>query len=119
MSVDIDGTCSVWEQRQHRARKQHCCDACGETIRIGDVYTAHFDVFEGETRSVKRCARCEIIYQHLLKRCEDPNVSAPDLKLNCGHDYEEVHGVPPPDDIARLAFMTQDEIQAELGRGEP
>lgn len=41
----------------------------------------------------------------------------PDVALNCGHEFKERWGREPPDELARLAFMTPAEIQAEaLGK---
>ena len=37
----------------------------------------------------------------------------PDIALNCGHEFKERWGVEPPPDLARLAFLTPAEVQAE------
>jgi hypothetical protein len=115
MSVAVEGTCDVWEINHRKARKQHECAACHETIPIGHVYANHFSVFEGTAETVKRCMRCELIYQHLCSIEEDPDFS-PAQRLDCGHSYEENWCRPPPDHVAKLAFMTPEEIQLELAK---
>jgi hypothetical protein len=37
----------------------------------------------------------------------------PDLALNCGHEFTKRWGREPPPELARLAFMTPAELQAE------
>ena len=32
----------------------------------------------------------------------------------CGHDWEDVFEGPPPPEVARLAFLTQEEAQREM-----
>lgn len=99
-----------------RARKDHFCSACGETIHRGDLYSYTFGVFDGATEQVKRCARCELIFRH-LDSLTGPD-EAVDRELNCGHTYEYRHGEPPPEDIAALAFALRIEAQAQLLKQE-
>lgn len=117
MSVDVYDCepYSVCETRQRRARKEHTCDACKETIRRGDLYSNTFTVLEGESETIKRCLKCDVIYKHLFAAM-DTYEEQPDPRLNCGHSYEKRWGTPPPDDLARLAFMTPDEVQREYAR---
>lgn len=37
----------------------------------------------------------------------------PDVALNCGHEFKERWGREPPHELARLAFLTPAEMQAE------
>ena len=37
----------------------------------------------------------------------------PAVALNCGHEFKERWGREPPPELARLAFMTPAELQAE------
>lgn len=116
MSVDCDGYCDVWERRQQRARKDHTCSCCGETIPRGHVYATHFTLFMGETDFVRRCLRCEALYDALTERMRAAGSlgdEVPDIRLKCGHDFEERWGEAPPPELARLAFMTAAEMQAE------
>jgi hypothetical protein len=99
-----------------RARKQHKCSACHEPILRGDRYYYHASLFDGDMDVVKQCARCRAMYDHLLDigdSCEFP-----DMRLDCGHDYEEAHGEPPPENVAALAFATRAEMQAYAARSE-
>jgi hypothetical protein len=56
--VDLE-PCEIWNEKHRTARKEHSCSCCDRTIRIGEVYLVHFDVFEGQTTSEKCCAECE------------------------------------------------------------
>ncbi len=118
MSVDcVDGEpVVVYSNRRHRARKDHKCDACRETIRRGDIYFYLFAVWDGSPDTTKRCARCEQIYQALcvLHREEKDGETAPAWALDCGDSFQEVFDREPPPELAELAFLTADEMQARL-----
>lgn len=116
MSIDCDGMCDIWTRKRQRARKAHKCDCCGEPIERGHIYATHFTLYEGTTEYVKRCLRCEALYDALTERMRAAGTlgdETPDLFLNCGHDYEERWGEAPPPELARLAFLTPAEMQAE------
>jgi hypothetical protein len=110
MSFDGDyEPCDVWRDTKRRARKEHKCSACKETIQRTHFYIEHFSIFEGEFDTFKRCMRCEAIYQHLLNVSHSDSPPMP--LLDCGHSYREIHRVDPPDHIAALAFALPGEIQ--------
>lgn len=104
MSVDSSGCepCGFHRETRRRARVNHTCGACRETIERGQVYV--FEAFGGSfgIQTTKRCLRCELIYEHLIE--VSPAGEFPDAHLNCGHTYEEVHDEPPPAWLAALAF---------------
>ena len=112
MSHCVDETYEVYSERTRCARKERRCSACRETIRCGDRYVAIFIVFQGEPERLSRCARCQVVHKHL--RGKDPGEMWPDEKLACGEGYEEHWGEEPPPEIAELAFVTADEMQAKL-----
>ena len=118
MSVDSTD-CEPWtvppDPRRQRARKDHVCSACSETIRRGDLYIYEFSVFDGNSDTVKRCLRCDAIYGHLVDRHRKIDDAHVDRELRCGHDYDEVFSEVPPEAVAALAFMTADEAQAAFG----
>lgn len=99
----------VWRETKRRARKEHQCSACGETIRRGDFYVSHWwggrDGFDG----CKRCMRCDAIYSHLVAITDFEDQPMP--RLDCGHEYKEVHGQEPPPEIAALAFALPGEVK--------
>lgn len=115
MSVDLEGCdCNDVEREDIRvARKLHKCGACRAMIKCGEKYSYTFIVFDRESSVTKRCMRCDAIYRHLLGLlgCSETGV---DLKLNCGHSYEEIHREEPPEEIARLAFLTGEEVALGL-----
>lgn len=104
MSCEIDGIADVWSETAHVARKSHQCDACREPICPGDKYVAHFIIYDGDTERVKRCWRCDLIYQHLKTLPELIYEEQPDIRLQCGHEYKEQWGIDPPPEIAAMAF---------------
>lgn len=114
MSVDTYD-CEPWdvnpEERKRRARKEHTCSCCAEMIRRGDLYIYEFAVFDGRPDEVKRCLRCQAIYDHLLETHINAEDSSVDRELRCGHTYREVHGCEPPDAIAALAFALPGDLQ--------
>jgi len=113
-------SCDTWDAEpftvnrtsRHRARKDWRCCACGETITRGQVYTYSFTVHDGNANELRRCARCDAIYDHLCELHKEGD-DWPEWSLNCGHDYRERWETDPPPEIARLAFMTPAEVLAE------
>jgi hypothetical protein len=105
---------SVQRDQVRRARKDHRCDACKETIRRGDLYHYFFGVFEGESEELKRCARCEAMYRVLQPRMDRAEYETCDPRLSCGHVWEERFREPPPVAVQALAFLTQAEAQVLL-----
>lgn len=108
MSHSIDDFYSFYKETLRRARKDHECDACHETISKGHRYYVVSWHFMGNMESIKRCARCQAIHAHL----QDLGMGEfwPAEKLDCGEGYEEHWGKNPPDDIAALAFALPGEI---------
>jgi hypothetical protein len=94
---------AVYDETCPTARKEHTCAACGEVIAKRQRYYRIALVFDGAASTVKRCVRCQRIHEHLRKSDTDGH-RWPDELLNCGHEYEDAHGVAPPDEIAALAF---------------
>lgn len=101
--------CSVYAETTRKARKEHSCSACKETIRPGDYYVNVGIVCNGNAETIKRCLRCDKIHEHL--RTKAPGDTWPDDRLNCGHGYREMWGEDPPPEIAALAFATRDSMQ--------
>lgn len=111
MSHSVDETYDVYDERFPRARKEHVCEACKETIRPGHRYARVHIVYDGSAHSIIRCLRCQKIHEHL--RTLGDYETWPDERLACGQRYEDEWG-ELPDEVAKLAFVSADEIQAEL-----
>jgi hypothetical protein len=107
-----DEPVDVFETEHRRAKQEHKCHACHETISRGHTYWRVAVLFEGAWDITKQCERCRRIYEHLVKvnPC-DSGEALPALNLRCGHTYEEVHGREPPPEIAALAFALPGETQ--------
>ena len=91
--------------RYPRASRPYKCQACEEQIPCGCRYAYIAEKWDGEVNTMRRCLRCDGIYQHLLKKWRaGDNPDPPDPYLACGHEYSEVHGEEPPPEIAALAF---------------
>lgn len=105
----------VYDERFPRARKPHKCDACGEPIAPGHRYARIGIVSNHSAETLVRCLRCQTIHEHLRGLGDADDRSWPDERLDCGEEYREHWQRDPPADIAALAFVTPDEMQA---RGE-
>jgi hypothetical protein len=148
MSVDCgdgDEPVVVNNERRMRARKEHRCHACKETIERGHLYARHTLIYGGEVDETIRCLRCDTIYRELCvihraaneramqerRASREPGYYSqaltyeqtrwlnyesdwPAIALDCGHDFQERWQRDPPPELARLAFLTPAEIQAEV-----
>lgn len=115
MSCEIDGCNEVERTTYPRARKEHCCDACRQTIRIGDRYARIFVIWDREPAVWIHCARCNLLFGRIAGRHRELQTGeGVQFDLDCGHSWQEIFDEPPPDDVARLAFLTQDEAQQEF-----
>lgn len=114
MSSYYDETADVYSESVRKARKEHWCRACQETIRIGDYYSVTAIVGDGNACAYKRCMRCQKIHLHLRSLSTPGDGFWPDERLNCGEEYKQHWGAEPPEEIAALAFKTADEIQEEV-----
>jgi hypothetical protein len=108
MSRETNEYYDVYDEKERRARKAHLCSACGEAIRIGDLYWRIGTIFEREARSLRRCQRCQEIHVHLRGLGDD---MWPDEWLNCGEEYEHHWARKTPEEIAALAFVSPEEMQ--------
>lgn len=119
MSHEVDDYYRVYDELFPRARKEHCCGACKIVIRRGDRYARIFILgSEGEPSTVKRCLGCQHIHEHLRALGQHDGLW-PDEELDCGEDYVDNWGREPPDDIAKIPFMTADEMQREQWKPPP
>ena len=87
---DFDGP-EAYRETVRKARKEHRCYACGETIRRGDRYRYTSGVWDGRGESFRHCLQCAAILSHLTDMGAEPL-----LNLNCGHEYSEAFDVSPP-----------------------
>lgn len=109
---DLD-TYAVYDEVYRRARKTHRCQACGLTINPGERYASVHAVWAGSAETIKRCGRCQTIHEHLKQQGNGD--TWPDERLDCGLDYEEEWGEPPPLEIQAVVFATSEEASALLG----
>lgn len=103
MSCTYDGRNDFERWSEHCSQKGRTCAACRERISKGQRYVAFVSLCEGYFATTIYCQRCKALIDHLVAESRDFD-EGPDPYLDCGHDYEEVHGRPPPDHIAALAF---------------
>lgn len=109
MSHSCEESYDSYVERHLTARKEHRCGACREVISPGHRYTRVYILFEREKETIKRCARCQKIHEHL--RGKAPGEMWPDESLNCGEEYKAHWGEEPPEDIAALAFALPGEVE--------
>lgn len=113
MSMSCDGQADVYVENCVKARQSHECSCCDLGIRAGDLYYRIRKIYDSLVQSYKRCARCQTLHV-FLRSVTDAIDEWPDERLDCGHEFTELHGVDPPPEIARLAFLTPDEAQELL-----
>lgn len=109
MCYDSDGPDAILEDAFVKARKEHPCFACHETIRVGDRHHVFVAIHDGDLGRFRHCLRCWRLIEELTEKSGE----GCDLSLNCGESWEGNFG-PLPDEIAALAFLTADEAQATL-----
>jgi len=111
MCDEADYSYAVQSERFPHARKEHHCYACSEPIRIGDKYAYSVAIGEEGFDSYKHCLRCLAILNAIsLAHAKMGSSVAIRWDLNCGENWLDAIG-ELPDEIARLAFLTRDEIQ--------
>lgn len=96
----------TWERWQ-KARKEHKCCACRETIRKGDRYHVTSGTWDHDFSSHEQCARCRRVWEILQY---DMNIECVPFSLDCGETYEGDNK-----ELIALSFMTPDEAQQQLG----
>lgn len=111
MSFSCDEQADFYRETHRKARKYHKCSACDESISPGHTYWVIAIGGDGGVDSLKRCERCQAIHKHLRAVFRDWYQNWPDERLACGHLYEDNIGPCPPD-IAELAFISPEKMQA-------
>lgn len=99
-----DEFCTIWDQTEPIARKEHACCGCRETIQIGRRYRKTVTMFEGSWEVFKNCMRCAAMIDALKRRMGSYTTEI--HYLNCG----EVWNDPTPE-IAALAFALPQDFQ--------
>lgn len=112
MSYEIEGWASFYRSTTRRARIAHRCSACGLQVAPGERYQEIRLAYEGRAETIKRCGRCETMYQHLRSLCD--GFTGIDQALDCGLDYRDEWGKEPPEDVQAVIFATSDEASALL-----
>ena len=107
MCDDDFGSPTELQRRWKFAKNGQKCFACLEVIRPGDRYHLIVQNYEGDLAHFKHCARCWAMCEAIMERAESVR-----WDLNCGTSWQEAFGQEPPDEVARLAFLTPDEAQA-------
>lgn len=113
MSHYVEECYSVYKEKTVKARVDHICVACSECIERGHLYKRVSIVFDESAQTIKRCLRCQELHVH-LRGLDLFGETWPNEDLKCGKDYREEWGDDPPEEIQRLAFITQSEAQEEL-----
>lgn len=108
MSHAVDQSYAFYSEPRRVAAKEHTCGACGLPIFKGNLYAdvTWKDTDRGIGR-VKRCARCQMMHEHLRELA--PGERWPDEDLNCGENYQDEWGHDPPEWVQSLAFWVPGE----------
>lgn len=111
MCGDTDYYYTTLQSTEHRARKEHKCCACHESIHSGERYIRTWAVGDdGEDRTPERykhCLRCWAVLTAVRRERPDDAIA---WKLDCGEDWLDTIG-ELPEEIARLAFLSHEEAQ--------
>lgn len=99
-----DSYCDVYNEIGRKARKEHECCACHETIRKGERYVVISSLFDGKWATDKQCLRCNTMLIGIAIHTGEPVV----VTLDCGADPFEPGQVP---ELEYLAFATREEMQ--------
>jgi hypothetical protein len=108
VSHSVDETYDLYSEKFPRARKEHTCGACAETIMGGQRYARVFILHDGNASEVVRCLRCQKLHEHL--RDLGDGDTWPAERLDCGETYQQ-HWGELPEDIAALAFALPGEVK--------
>ena len=65
--IDVDEYCQTISQKIVKARKEHKCMECGDTIKKGDKYEYYFGKDNGTIFIHKTCQICFNIREDLFK----------------------------------------------------
>jgi len=60
--------CDVWKETRRKARKQHTCCECRDTIEPGDEYVHISSCFDGSWSNNKLCEFCDHDWAYLRKQ---------------------------------------------------
>lgn len=109
---DFDEKCKVLNADWVRARKQHECHACYETIRPGDRYHRVKNLFEDQWWEIKRCARCYKMWSMIDRAARDAGEDGAYALMDCGYVWSDIHDSEPPIELQALAFALPGEVDA-------
>ena len=59
-----DEYCKVYNVDQRRARKEHVCGECGDTIGVGELHEYITMLFDGQWSTHRQCLLCSEIGDH-------------------------------------------------------
>jgi hypothetical protein len=96
----------VWSSKVRKARKEHKCYACRETIPVGARYRYSSGLWDGSWGDCKHCDGCWHVLDVLMRRSREPV----DLGLDCGETWESVFDDPPPDSVVEAIFARPGEF---------
>lgn len=80
---ECDDYADVWVVTWHKAKKQHKCCECLETIKPGERYEKIFNVFDGSMTVHKTCEFCAKEYEAFRARHPDLAWMKGEQDLSC------------------------------------
>lgn len=90
INVEHDGAAEVYSQVLRRARKEHDCGECADTIMPGDLYEHFSGLWEHGWETHKTCARCVNVRNDYFDSW---------IFTMLGEDFLEAHGFDYRDGI--------------------
>ncbi len=103
---DSSDASDVWRQDWRKARIEHVCTGCHETISPGHHYQSTASLFDGHWTTWKHCRRCDDLFTAIAdahRKTSGEYVVYIDPQFNCGESWVDNFG-DLPDPVAALAF---------------
>ena len=75
------------ERKDRKARKQHRCDYCGDTIEKGETYDWSKHIYDGELYEWKCHKRCAFLAAELWDYADPDEGMSEDLFMDSLHDF--------------------------------
>ena len=83
---------SWWDERFPKARKEHYCDECAQTIKPGEIYQLVVGVWSGDFARFKTCSSCQYKREWLINHGADPeDICYTELAEHMAYAVEDLH----------------------------
>lgn len=99
MCFIADGIADIYRTKPTIARKNHRCNECGRTVKPGEQYLYHFQVYEGEALTRRVCRGCAYVRQLIHDAAISAGCAEHESWPLFGNLYDDIQDYP---ELARL-----------------